>query len=97
MDAFGYILLGFAICLSLVFGVYFLSVWYLDWYNRVHLPKLDPEIIVNGDVTMCVAWVYDPAKKIAEKVVLWEYDGTHNKGAPTTVAQTYDHKGNIKP
>jgi hypothetical protein len=75
MQPLEYICLGFCICLALVFALYYGSVVFLDWYNRVHLPSRPSEFVRDGDDLIQTTWIYNPEKKIAEKVFIQRDQG----------------------
>ena len=102
MQPLEYACLGFCTCLALVLLLYWGSVLYLDWFNRVHLPGLPSGLMTdrNGDV-MRTFWVYNAEKKVAEM----RFERVCAPSAPSSPPETddymsypyYDSKGNLKP
>jgi hypothetical protein len=43
---------------------------FVDWYNRIYLPRQKPETIVGCDSIITTAYQYNPDRKVAVKVVI---------------------------
>jgi hypothetical protein len=96
MEPFGYVLLGIAICLTAIFALYWISFYYLDWYNRVCLPNRPPEFITDLDGNVSeVIWYYNTSKKVAERQIR-RISAPPTTPPPTRDYPTYDDKGNLR-